>query len=304
MNQDLPDVARNETPHIHAPLEWVGMSRIDMPLHLHEPGCAGPVHAIVDAQVNLPAVTVKGIHMSRIYTMLDDLSRREATGPGDLNRLLAQMVDSHRDCDTDGARVVMNFSLLARRPALRSPELAGWKAYPVRLEARLERQLFSLRASVQVEYSSTCPCSAALSRQLVADGFRKAFPAGRGLMSADVAAWLEQNATLATPHSQRSEASVSVDIPVTKGNFGLMTLIEQVERVLATPVQTAVKRADEQEFARLNGQNLMYVEDAARRIQHALAGCYDNLHTHVRHLESLHSHDAVASAGACSVVAM
>ncbi|KPY95846.1 hypothetical protein ALO94_200453 [Pseudomonas syringae pv. spinaceae] len=29
-------------------------------------------------------------------------------------------------------------------------------------------------------------------------------------------------------------------------------------------MQTAVKRADEQAFARLNGQNLMYVEDAAR----------------------------------------
>lgn len=41
-----------------------------------------------------------------------------------------------------------------------------------------------------------------------------------------------------------------------------MALIDQMEAVLATPVQTAVKRADEQAFAWLNGQNLMYVEDA------------------------------------------
>ncbi|BEH15564.1 GTP cyclohydrolase FolE2 [Marinobacter shengliensis] len=296
MNKELPDVASNEAPQIRAPLEWVGMSRIDIPIHLSEPGCPGPVHAVVDAQVNLPAVTVKGIHMSRIYRMLDEMSSQEAIAPGHLRKLLEQMVDSHHDCYTDGARVVLDFSLLARRAALRSPELAGWKAYPVQLEAKLDQKSFSLRASVQVEYSSTCPCSAALSRQLVADGFRKSFPESAGLMSEDVAVWLEQNATLATPHSQRSEARVSVDIPESAGDFGLMRLIDQVEAVLATPVQTAVKRADEQAFAWLNGQNLMYVEDAARRIQSALTSSYDNLQTHVRHLESLHSHDAVASA--------
>ncbi|MDV2078350.1 GTP cyclohydrolase FolE2 [Marinobacter xestospongiae] len=298
MNKDLPDVASNETSAIRTPLEWVGMSRIDLPLQLSEPGCPGPVHAVVDALVNLPGVTVKGIHMSRIYSMLDQTSRLETVVPGDLRTLLERMIDSHQDCHTDGARVALEFSLLSRRPALRSSDLAGWKAYPVQLEARLERGSFSLSASVQVEYSSTCPCSAALSRQLIADGFRSAFPEDTGLKSEDVAVWLEQHATLATPHSQRSEACVSVNIPASARDFGLMALIDQIEAILATPVQTAVKRVDEQAFASLNGQNLMYVEDAARRIQSALSGRYDNLHTHVRHLESLHSHDAVATASA------
>jgi GTP cyclohydrolase I len=35
-------------------------------------------------------------------------------------------------------------------------------------------------------------------------------------------------------------------------------------------VQTAVKRADEQAFALANGQNLMFCEDAARRLHLAL----------------------------------
>lgn len=272
MTKTLPDVASNEAPQIRAPLEWVGMSRIDIPLHLSEPGCPSPAHAVVDAQVNLPAVTVKGIHMSRIYRMLDELSGRETVKPKHLVELLSHMVESHHDCFTDGARVALDFRLLARRPALRTPELAGWKAYPVSLEATLLQNRFTLRANVQIEYSSTCPCSAALSRQLVADGFRERFSESAGLTGEDVATWLEQNATLATPHSQRSEASVSVDVPVSAQDFGLMALIDQVEEVLATPVQTAVKRADEQAFAWLNGQNLMYVEDAARRIQSALSG--------------------------------
>ncbi len=38
----------------------------------------------------------------------------------------------------------------------------------------------------------------------------------------------------------------------------------------------------------------MFVEDAARRIQAALEGVYAQPRVHVRHLESLHPHDAVA----------
>lgn len=62
---------------------------------------------------------------------------------------------------------------------------------------------------------------------------------------------------------------------------------------MGTPVQAAVKRADAQAFAALNGQNLMFDEDAARRIVVAHDD-YASPKVHVRHLESLHSHDAVA----------
>lgn len=52
-------------------------------------------------------------------------------------------------------------------------------------------------------------------------------------------------------------------------------------------------RADEQAFALLNGRNPMFVEDAARRIEAALSR-YADPSVHIRHLESLHAHDAVA----------
>jgi GTP cyclohydrolase I len=44
-------------------------------------------------------------------------------------------------------------------------------------------------------------------------------------------------------------------------------LIDLVENTLKTPVQAAVKREDEREFARLNGANLMFCEDAGRRLK-------------------------------------
>jgi GTP cyclohydrolase I len=63
-------------------------------------------------------------------------------------------------------------------------------------------------------------------------------------------------------------------------------------------VQTAVKREDEQAFALLNGENLMFCEDAARRIQAALAQDEHIADFWIRatHQESLHPHDAVAVA--------
>ncbi|WP_417596782.1 GTP cyclohydrolase FolE2 [Oceanospirillum sp.] len=293
MNQELPDVARHQLSNIRTPLEWVGMSGIDIPLSLSEPEGSAPLHASVAAQVNLPDVTVKGIHMSRIYRMLDGLSQQDSVTSADLKTVLEQMVISHSDCGTDSARLVIGFKMLARRSALSTPGLAGWKAYPVKIEAVLQQGVLQLSAAVQIEYSSTCPCSAALARQLIASHFRERF-SGEQLTTEVVSDWLETHATYATPHSQRSVASVQVSLDAAEEGFGLMPLIDRTEQALATPVQTAVKRADEQAFALLNGQNLMYVEDAARRIQEALSEGYQGIEVSVRHLESLHPHDAVA----------
>ena len=77
-----------------------------------------------------------------------------------------------------------------------------------------------------------------------------------------------------------------------------MALIDAVESALKTPVQAAVKREDEQEFARLNGQNLMFCEDASRRLKHQLnqMPIFKDFWLRVNHYESLHAHDAVAIA--------
>ena len=75
---------------------------------------------------------------------------------------------------------------------------------------------------------------------------------------------------MATPHGQRSHANITV-IPTKIGTeFNFMQLIDQMEDAIRTPVQTAVKRIDEQEFAKRTGENLMFAEDAARNLSHAL----------------------------------
>ena len=71
---------------------------------------------------------------------------------------------------------------------------------------------------------------------------------------------------------------------------------DALEQALGTPVQTAVKREDEQAFARANAENLMFCEDAARRVGAALSALpwVSAWQAKVSHLESLHAHDAVA----------
>lgn len=289
MNPLLPDVARTQPSSTLMPLDWVGMQHIDQPVYLA--GSAIPVHARADVQVDLPDPAIKGIHMSRLYRLLDQLAAQPLT-PATVGETLQAMVASHADCHSTQARLRLRFELLCRRPALLTPNLSGWKAYPVVLEGQWHAGQLRLRLQVEVGYSSTCPCSAALARQHVEQAFSDAFAGTSNLEPQQVANWLREHATAATPHSQRSAAQVAVD--VTTAQLPILALIDRVEGALQTPLQTAVKRADEQAFAQLNGQNLMYVEDAARRIQDALGHDYQSIKVFVSHRESLHPHDAVA----------
>jgi GTP cyclohydrolase I len=295
MKDALPDVSLTDPAPRLSPLEWVGMQGIDLPLTLAEPGYHRELHARADVAVDLPAPQVKGIHMSRLYRLLDTLGQGEPLSPAGLHRLLQSMIESHRDCDSRSARLGLGLDLLVRRPALVTQGLSGWKSYPVRLDASLVDGIFRSRVEVTVAYSSTCPCSAALARQLIEHAFSEAFGQQEAVQPQRVVDWLRQHASLATPHSQRSEARVSVDVAGYQPTLGLLSLIDAIERSVGTPVQTAVKRADEQAFAALNGQNLMFVEDAARRIGTAVAD-YGRPRVFVRHMESLHPHDAVANA--------
>ena len=79
-------------------------------------------------------------------------------------------------------------------------------------------------------------------------------------------------------------------------SLSLEELIVSIEQALGTAVQAAVKREDEQEFARLNGRNLMFCEDAARKMRSVLE-CDSRIVDYkieAKHVESLHPHNAVS----------
>ncbi|OEC34155.1 GTP cyclohydrolase I [Pseudomonas cuatrocienegasensis] len=284
----LPDIAAQATHHAQA-LTWVGMADIALPLHLAEQRIAGRA----DAGVSLDDGEARGIHMSRLYLALHAFEQQPVT-PALLQQVLGHFLDSHLQL-SNSAYLTLRGEVLLNRPALVSP-LSGWKSYPLEIRARQDTRGFHVELQVSVGYSSTCPCSAALARRLIQQRFSADF-ADQPLDHADVLAWLgSTQGILATPHSQRSTATLQVRLDASAAELPLLTLIDDAERALGTALQTAVKRADEQAFALANGQNLMFCEDAARRLHRCLAALplVAGFHLRVVHAESLHAHDAVA----------
>ena len=284
----LPDIASQNARQI-VPLDWVGMCGIALPIVIE----GQRLTATADAGVSLDDGEARGIHMSRLYLALEMLESQDLN-PLLLKKVLQQFLDSHDDLSIC-AYLRIHTQMLLKRPALVSP-LSGWKTYPVSIDASLKNGMFHVELKIEVNYSSTCPCSAALARQLIQQQFVNDF-ANKPLEHADVLAWLgSSQGIVATPHSQRSTAILQTQLSNDQRALPIEVIIDEAEAALGTAVQTAVKRADEQAFALANGQNLMFCEDAARRLNVALKAVpgVQGFNLKVVHAESLHSHDAVA----------
>ena len=295
----LPDVAATQLPADNRDcLDWVGMRQISLPLMVNDRdiGCFS-TSALVQSYVNLNRAGSKGIHMSRLYLALVQFAESGEFTLGRLQKLMEQFLESHQTLST---QTVLHFSFdsLIKRPALLSDHY-GWKSYATQVRASLNTDGAVFELGLKIPYSSTCPCSAALSRQVLRQAFEEDFAQRDQIDKHQVSEWMQsERGSVATPHSQRSYANVWVKLTPETDLLPIIHLVGVIEEALQTPVQTAVKRQDEQEFARRNGANLMFCEDAARRLKQALNQQADliDFWVQVDHQESLHAHDATAYA--------
>lgn len=305
--KSLPDIAsqtRNKassvkSTEVFSGLTWVGMEKIQMPV-LWE---GQILSAEIKAQVNLKPGTSRGIHMSRLYSLLADSFASRNLSWTHLEGLAQAFIESQGEI-SEAARLAVRFQIPIERKALKS-DLKGWRLYPVEMEVvkttfpgAVGKSTSSQRnMKVEIIYSSTCPTNTALSRELWRQDLKANFSEEKELTLQDMDQWLETLSGMpGTPHAQRSRAEVQVQISDAGFDFGPQSLITGLEEVLQTPVQTAVKRVDEQEFARLNGKNPMFCEDAARRTQSWLNSMpfITAYRAFFEHQESLHPHNAVA----------
>ncbi|KZX51280.1 GTP cyclohydrolase FolE2 [Halioglobus sp. HI00S01] len=289
---DLPDITSSAMQHSALPLQWVGMEQIAVPLHLAvDNNPPQTVAAKANVFVSLDDRNAKGIHMSRLHRLLNQLAEAESSKTT-LDRLLDELISSQGGLSQNG-RLELSFELLLKRSALLSGE-SGYQTYPMVIRGEVAGGIRSYALEVTIPYSSTCPCSASLSRQLYAEAIAEQF-AGDTIDKASLLNWVASaEGSIATPHSQRSYAYLTL---TTADNAwpDFATLIAHLESAIGTPVQTAVKRVDEQEFARLNAENLLFCEDAARRIKQTLEHmpAIIDYWFKVEHQESLHAHNAV-----------
>jgi GTP cyclohydrolase I len=268
----LPDMQNLDASQIqgaNVPILQVGSANFRLPLRFAASG-RDPLQleASITGTVSLGAGR-KGINMSRIirgvYAFKDAIFT-----PATTSDILAHF---QRDLGAERARLRIEFNFPIAQRSLRS-SLEGWQYYHCAYEGRLEpggraRRLLCL----DFVYSSACPCSAELSEHA-----------------------RDQRNVFCVPHSQRSKARVLVEAAPGHPAPTIEDLHAHCLRALRTETQVMVKREDEQAFAELNGAYVKFVEDAARLL-------YGQLDTDQRiadfevacaHLESLHSHDAVA----------
>ena len=248
-------------------IQHVGIANFRLPIRYHSRGGDDlTLETAVTGTVSLEAEK-KGINMSRIMRSFYAHGERQFS----YEVIESALDDYKRHLDSFDARIEMRLSFPARVQSLRSG-LSGWQYYAIALELVDVGGVRKKIMHLDYVYSSTCPCSLELAEHA-----------------------RRQRGQLATPHSQRSVARLSVvvrDGPC----LWFEDLIELARRAVPTETQVMVKREDEQAFAELNAAHPIFVEDAARSFCAELLADprIGDFRVLANHQESLHSHDAVS----------
>jgi len=293
MKNNLPDITSGQNAVSQLPLRWVGMEAIAIVLKIPVSDQEiTSINAKADVFVSLDIPQAKGIHMSRLYLKLKESFTDHPLNNNTLSELLNTLITSQQGL-SESAKIKLSFDLTIRKNALLSNEF-GYQSYPISVESTLIQGKMITELSLTIPYSSTCPCSSALSRQALSEELDNHF-SDDNIDKNELLKWItsEKNTT-ATPHSQRSYAYLKLTL-TNEELPNLRDLIFEFETVIGTPVQTAVKREDEQAFAKLNANNLMFCEDAGRRLKSSIEN-NSNIQSYwfkVEHQESLHAHNAV-----------
>ncbi|CAN5730628.1 GTP cyclohydrolase FolE2 [soil metagenome] len=266
----LPDI-QNGPPSLikgaRREIQHVGISNFRLPVRFRAKGGDDLLlETAVTGSVSLEADR-KGINMSRIMRSFYKHAERAFSF-----EVMEGVLDSYlADLESFDARIQMRLRYPMLKRALRSG-LEGYQYYDIALE--MLKSAAATRKVVHLDYvySSTCPCSLELAEH----------------------ARRTRN-QIATPHSQRSVARVSVEL-VGPETLWFEDIVALCNRAIPTETQVMVKREDEQAFAELNGANPVFVEDAVRLLCRSLEDepRIGDFRVVASHQESLHSHDAVS----------
>ncbi len=267
----LPDLQNGPASLIRGSktqIQHVGISNFRLPIRYQIRGDGDlTLETSVTGTVSLEAEK-QGINMSRILRSFYRHAE-ETFSFGLINRALAGY---KTDLESFDARIQMRLSFPMKVESLRSG-LAGYQYYDIALEHVEAGGVGKNIIHLDYVYSSTCPCSLELAEHA-----------------------RQMRGQLATPHSQRSVARVSVELVPGECCLWFEDLIDICRDAVPTETQVMVKREDEQAFAELNAANPIFVEDAARLFCQELAGDprVGDFRVIASHQESLHSHDAVS----------
>ncbi len=280
----LPDIQCSE-PSIKIPIMQVGVENVEVPFKLESKyGGFHEMTANVAIRTSLDSDT-KGISMSRLLLTLKpylDLPLKSKL----IKEILKKIIENVGPSKTPGATgAYMTFDF--RMPITRKSIISD-NQFPIYYKCRFEGQVYDVELTeadkvtkkrnwyyrffqgATIQYASYCPCSAELCAVLPGKGF---------------------------PHNQRSFADIMVETNTyDKKYVWLEDIIEAVEKGIPTLPYPVIKRVDEQEIARVAGENPMFVEDAIRSISTSLDNIDGVIDWIVKctHEESIHTSEAIA----------
>ncbi len=266
---DMQNASSNTITGANVAINQVGISNFKLPLKFPNAGKEPlMLETSITGTVSLKS-GAKGINMSRILRVFYDF-KDEVFSWETIKKILQEY---KQRLSSENARVKLFFNYPLIQKSLRS-NLEGYQYYKVMLEASLD-SADKFRKFIQIDfvYSSACPCSDELSEHA-----------------------RERRNVYSIPHSQRSNARVIAEV-----EEGAHLFVQDMQRLcnegLKTETQVMVRREDEQAFAELNGAYIKFVEDAARLLFDSFNSekQISDFQISIAHLESLHSHDAIAT---------
>lgn len=252
----LPDV-QDEVDVRGIELSSVGISRLRYPTEFTDGTTRQGGIGSFDVLVTLPADR-RGTHMSRMVQLVHE--HLDSIDPRGLP-LFMKRVAARMDINTAQVRIALPIATNVVSPV---SGLDAFQASDLELDATMDAGTFALTTTVTTQVTSLCPCSKTIS---------------------DYGA-----------HNQRSDVTVSVcgteDEPYPVEAAQLVDLIRSSG---SCPVYPLVKRPDERAITMTAYDRPAFVEDMARDLSLELRSRNIGHTVSVRNLESIHSHDAVAS---------
>lgn len=261
--EDLPDIQESLEGFPKKAIKKVGIRKVRLPIGVErKDSTKNPSTAEISIYTDLND-KVKGANMSRYRIVLEELAANKNLLMHEFVRELMKATKERLGATKSYVKIRFDYFLIKEAPVSKTPSHMNYECTIEGLHDNDQEDRLYL--TVQVPYTSLCPCSKKIARY--------------------------------GAHNQRSFADVKVKL--LNGTIcWIEDLIDLVESTASAPIRNVLKRTDESWQTELMYEQPMFVEDMIRGIAVKLDDLLDktiaDYSAVVNHEESIHLHNAVA----------
>jgi GTP cyclohydrolase I len=272
---DIPDPQNlHFNEHAQVRIPKVGIKSLELPINVkRRAGDVITVKGSISAYVSLDDVNARGINMSRLARCFYD----HVDGKGSIELLdLIKVVEDYKEkLPSKEGYLKVRFDYPYKQKHWREDH-SGWLYYPTEFEIQDVGGVMKTYLTIKYTYNSFCPCSYELARYS-----------------------REQLDTPATPHSQRSEATIKVEFdPYCENLLWIEDLVDLCRKIQPSEMLSGiVTRVGEFSMTQMaaSTDSIGFIEDLLRKFWNGLneEPRIIDFSVGLIHFESLNSNEAV-----------